>query len=347
MDFDIVIATRNRVEALRLSLPLMLSQSCRPRSLIVVDSSDNHREVARTVTQIAQDVAPGARLVVLRSAPGSSLQRNTGLDAAVSPVVMLPDDDALWFPGFSDSVMRIYERDAEETIGGVGGTEVAALPPGMSGGAPPAYRMAVRDVLQLSVGRFIDSLEYRLFPDPFFVEADARSARIGRPAWLADVGATPATALPGFRMSFRTDLIRKTGFDETLGAYALFEDYDASLAVLGSHLLVDAQSARVFHYRAPEARVNGTEWGVMQVLNRAYLVCKHAGYDSEARRRMRGYALYKTARYAVRAHTGYGRRRAWGAARAVRCIAPLMGASAAELPEMYARLRESCMSGGR
>ena len=61
---------------------------------------------------------------------------------------MFPDDDALWFPGFSDSVMRVYETDAEETIGGVGGTEVAALPPGMSGCAPPAYRMALRDKLR-------------------------------------------------------------------------------------------------------------------------------------------------------------------------------------------------------
>lgn len=258
---------------------------------------------------------------------------------------MFPDDDALWFPGFSDSVMRVYETDAEETIGGVGGTEVAALPPGMSGCAPPAYRMALRDKLQLSVGRFIDSLEYRLFPDPFFVEADSRSARIGRPAWLAAAGATPATALPGFRMSFRADLIRKTGFDETLGTYALFEDYDASLAVLGSHLLVDAENARVFHNRAPEARVNGTAWGVMQVLNRAYVVCKHAAHDSEARRRMRGYALYKTVRYMAQAHTGYGRQRAWGAVRAMKCIAPLMGASAADLPVMYARMRERCMSG--
>ena len=46
LGFDIVLATRNRPEALALSIPLMLSQSRQPGRLIVIDSSNDHAPVA-------------------------------------------------------------------------------------------------------------------------------------------------------------------------------------------------------------------------------------------------------------------------------------------------------------
>ena len=46
-----VIATRNRPEALALSIPLILGQSRKPRKLIVIDSSDDHAPVAEAVAE--------------------------------------------------------------------------------------------------------------------------------------------------------------------------------------------------------------------------------------------------------------------------------------------------------
>ncbi len=71
---------------------------------------------------------PARCLDVIESAAGSSTQRNAGLARVASPVVFFPDDDALWFPGFSSAVMRIYERDTDGLIGGVGGDE-SPFPP--------------------------------------------------------------------------------------------------------------------------------------------------------------------------------------------------------------------------
>jgi len=344
LDFDIVIATRNRRKALQLSLPPMLTQRRLPSRLIVVDASDDHGETRKTVENIVADTGPALRLEIIRSEPGSSRQRNAGLKLAKSPVVLFPDDDSLWFPGFSDALMRVYERDEETLIGGVGGRESPVPPPGVLGGEEPSYRMAGRDRLQLSVGRFLDSIEYRLFPDPFFVEGAA--ARRGKrvPPWLAEEESGLEATLPGFRMSFRTELILKKGFDQALGTYALFEDYDASLAILETHLLVDAGKAKVFHYRVPGDRVAGAEWGAMQILNRAYVICKHSRPGSSARKRLLGYSCYKLVRYLAQAHTPYGRQRVMGAAKALRCLSQLFEAPPEKLPGLYALLRERCLS---
>ena len=79
----------------------------------------------------------------------------------------------------------------------------------------------------------------RLVSDPFRMLADRKYARAA-PAGLARGGARRSWSryMTGFRMSFRTELIRRAPFDEDLGRYALFEDVDASLRMLDSHCLV-------------------------------------------------------------------------------------------------------------
>jgi len=47
--YDVVIATRNRAEALALSIPRLIAQSWPPSRLIIVDSSDNSAAVRAAV----------------------------------------------------------------------------------------------------------------------------------------------------------------------------------------------------------------------------------------------------------------------------------------------------------
>lgn len=129
LDFDIVLPTRNRQSVLPLSIPLMLAQSREPKRFIVVDASDNHDEVRRIVERLFEQSNSGVDLQILRAEAGSSYQRNVGLREVKSPVVFLPDDDSLWFPGTTDAIMRIYERDVEGAIG--------CVVPGVSGVHPP------------------------------------------------------------------------------------------------------------------------------------------------------------------------------------------------------------------
>ncbi len=322
----------------------MLKQDRLPGQLIIVDASDDHAEIKTTVERIVAQARCRPELQVIRSEAGSAHQRNVGLAAVACPVVFFPDDDALWFPHVAERVMRIYEQDDAGIVGGVGPVESSLPPPGVFQAGSVSNGMELRDKLQLSVGRVLDSFEYRFFPDPLFIEGAARYEGKRLTAWIGDSESKPANVFAGFRMSFRTALIRRTGFDSTLGRYALFEDYDACLGILKDRVLVDALTARVFHYRMPEKRVNGVEWGVIQVLNRAYVVCKHSPPGSAARRRLLAFSCYKLARYLAQAQTPYGRQRVKGVVKALLLIRECCAASPGKLQERYLDLRARCLS---
>lgn len=340
-----MIPTRNRKLALELSIPLMLLQSRRPRRLIIVDSSDNHSEIREAVEKICVGAEQETELQIIRSEAGAAYQRNVGLNYVRSPVVMLTEDDSLWFPGVADAVMQIYERDHENLIGAVCGAGSRTPPPGIIEGMRSKYSMNFRDRLQLLVTGVANAFEGQL--DPLFVEGFEKIQKRRKPAWLAEENAILYGLMSGDRMTFRTGLIRKIGFDETLGRYSLLEDRDASLGVLEESVIVQANNAKLFHYASPEKRVNGLEWGVMHILNRAYIVCKHSPEASLSRRRLKRYSFYKLGRYLLQAESAYGRQRVIGAWRGIACLEEMLACPREELTSKYLKLRSECLDKGR
>jgi hypothetical protein len=147
-------------------------------------------------------------------------------------------------------------------------------------------------------------------------------------------------------MSFRTELIKRRRFEEILGRCALFEDCDACQGILSDHCLVDAQRAMVCHFRSPEKRVDGVEWGAIHILNRAYLVFKHSPPGSLARRRLLRFSCYKLARYLFRAHTDYERARVRGSWRALSLISQLGDSNPDDLSQRYLAVRRQCLGRG-
>ena len=343
MEFDIVIATRNRQRVLPLSIPLMLSQNRLPQCLIVVDSSDNHSEVVKILDKIVSKSSVNIDMQIVQSNAGSSLQRNVGLKYVLSPIVMFPDDDALWFENVADPIMKIYETDVDELIGGVCSSESLIPPFGIFKDGKQPYRMELRDRLQHRIAKNLKPVEKRFFPDPFFAENNTIRKTQKLPSWLPEAGAVLSGPMTGFRMTFRTDLIKRYGFDEALGRYAMYEDRDASLSILNDHLIVQALKSRVFHYRVPEKRINGLSWGIMAILNRAYIICKHYLPESLERKCLLRFSYYQLARYLIQAHTKYGRQRALGAWRAIARIPILLNESKHQLAATYIRLRNECV----
>ena len=83
---------------------------------------------------------------------------------------------------------------------------------------------------------------------------DARYRTLPVPDWLSAENAVLVPWMTGFRMSFRTEVVRAVGFDEALKRYAVFEDVDASFRVLKTHVLVGARNAEIYHHKAPSRR---------------------------------------------------------------------------------------------
>ena len=215
MDYSVVVATRNRLDALKLSLPLLLAQTRPPLVIIVVDSTDAPEPIRGIVVEVARTTA--IPVSYLHSAPGASLQRNLGLARARGAVTLFPDDDSMFFPDAMERVMRIYERDAAGLIGGVCASEMPAAA-GIAGAVKASYTRAPREAaIGISAPRR-KRLKARFVSDPFRGLADRKYAALAAPDWLAEEDAILVSHMTGFRMSFRTELIRRAPFDEDSSA---------------------------------------------------------------------------------------------------------------------------------
>ena len=273
LTYDAVIATRNRPEALALSLPLLLRQSRPPARLIIVDASDDNAETLRTIEAATSDWSGE---VVIKYAPaGLPLQRNLGLAHVTAPIVLFPDDDSWLLPGAAEEILAVYERDADHQIAAVCAAEALSSPANVKDAA--SYKMSVHHKREARLRRFRNFLESRLtLLKPSLLLGNVLNSRHTVPEWCDGMNVVPVPYMTGFRMSFRTSAIRLTGFDEALVEYAVDEDIDASFSAMRSGLVVAAREARIYHHRCPGGRGNSFARGRMEVLNRAYVVLKHA-----------------------------------------------------------------------
>jgi hypothetical protein len=103
MSYDCIVATRNRLNALRMSIPLILKQNVLPGRLIIIDASDDHDSVRTEVHEISERLGFKDTIVAKSDVANSSRQRN------------------MWYDGFAANVLKIYEADVRRQVGGPGG----------------------------------------------------------------------------------------------------------------------------------------------------------------------------------------------------------------------------------
>jgi glycosyltransferase involved in cell wall biosynthesis len=329
---SVVIVTRNRPQALAMSLPLILAQTRLPRQLVVVDSSDDPEPVASVVASLGQPA--GLAVSLLRSPRGTSLQRNRGIDASTGDVILFPDDDSLLFPTMVERVMAVYEADAAGLVGGVtvAASAVSPLAPAAEAYAPKAHGSRVASLLADAYVYF----ENRVLPRPFALMAGEIGVASGLPPQLAGLGCHLACEQEGFRMTFRRTVFARHRFNEMLTNYALGEDKDISYAVARDWLIIELPEPLVFHHEFPGARHDGFRRGVVEVLNEAYIVCRHAPHGSAPRRAIRRHRVTLLAQTGLRARSGYQRARFRGTLAAGRGVGRLLDAEPARLDAEYA-----------
>ena len=342
LDYSIVIATRNRPAALRLSIPRMLTQSRLPSQLIVVDSSDDHEAVVEVVKACTE----GHRidLVIVNSERGLTRQRNIGLKHVTKPVVFFPDDDSIWFPDTAEAQMVVYESDHEEKIAAVCAAESPIPPPDWQINAGPSYKMRSSHRIQQRFGAVRTRLETKFIPDP--AKVLGRSfwpPRNQIPDWFDSQDVVFVEWMTGFRMSFRTNVARKIGFDENLSRYSLFEDIDASFGAWHLGWVVGVRKGKVYHYRSPENRDNGRRLGAGQLLNKAYVVAKHSANKHHSRRFLPRYALYKLFQYLIGASNQHGRQRLGGAWAAMMRIPQFVNVDPDNVSQTYGEALSQCL----
>jgi len=339
--YSVVIATRNRLSALRLSVPRMLSQSRPPTQLIVVDSSDEHGPVATALQELCQQ-SP-VKLIVRHSERGASIQRNIGLDFVETPVVFFPDDDSIFFPGTAQEIIETYERDTTGSIAAVCAAE-SATPPEDFLVVKTNYKMSKLDRLRARVQRYRSRLEQCFFPDPGAILGRSLFHTFPLDPQQVQSNVTPVAWMTGFRMTFRTDVIQRFKFDINLTRYSLFEDRAASYKAWQMGAVVGARNAKIYHYRSPEKRDNGRRMGAQQLLNLAYVIASNSPVGHPARRALRRFGTYKTLLYSTSTKDSFGKDRYNGAKDALKEIPLFITAAPENAAQIYRTAMERCAS---
>lgn len=301
LEYAIVVATRNRYDMLTVSLPRFVEQTRQAARIVVVDRSDDHEPVRRLCESFRS--SSDIPIEVLYGAEANlPAQRNQGLDRVDEPVVVFPDDDSLWFPDTAENLLRVYEADVNGRYGAVSITPVDRAPDDLSAAAPAAQRRFGALPVVTAVRNVVES---RLVPSPFNVFGTQQTRLLRDFAESDGLDYPLVPSIGGYRMSFRTEVVRKLAFDEILGSrigYATHEDMDMGLRVLAAGFLIAAApESRVFHNNYPGKRAGGFQYGFFHIFNYLY-ICRKVFPSSSSRllRLTRRYLAYKVALYRLR-----------------------------------------------
>lgn len=249
----VVIATLGRSEPLDRALDSLVASWLQPAEVFVVDGDDGG--AAAPVVERRQAGSLPVRHVL---APrGLTRQRNAGLDAVTTDLVLFLDDDARVRP---DTLGRVVEAYVDGDVVGVTGRVVEPAS-NRVGGKSSRARALLR-------GRG---------PDGTFTAA-------GYPRRLVDEqGSTDVAFMQGCFLSARTAPARTVRFDERLTGYALGEDEDFSCRLARRGRLRYLGDAVVDHDNAGFGGRDRRAFGHQVVRNRSYLFEKNFAQTRSAR----------------------------------------------------------------
>ncbi len=338
-DISIIIATRNRLNALQMSLPLILAQSYKPREVFVVDSSDDPEPIRAFVeSQAAQTDIPVEHI---ESAPGLTKQRNVGLARVNAPLVMFPDDDSLLFETCLEEVVGVYNADKDEVLVGVTVRPAGHSPlKGQSGEPQVTYDRKSPGTIRYFLGSIYNSVERQIAPIPYiFLRREIIEGKT-LPDAVAQLDCSVAPDQEGFRMSFRTKYLRQAPFNECLSGYSLGEDIDVCYGLAEKGMIARLNRHLIYHNEFPGPRVNGYRWGVMQPVNIAYIVSRHTEPGHKARRAVFPWLRVLILQLLLRLDNQYQRDRLKGILKARRQLCRLIEAPRQNVDAVYLSIME-------
>jgi GT2 family glycosyltransferase len=232
-----VVPTKDRPERAGQAVRQALGQTRLPERVVLVDASAAPPPLPGEVVADAGQL--GVELVVLRAAPSTAGQRNRGIEAVDSPLVLLLDDDVVIPPDYSERLVERWERAGLEAYGAVVGSTSPVKP-----GRTATW---MRRLLMLHVD------------DP-----GGSGTRLRRSGKVIYVEKPPVeTTIPvvgAGAVVYRTDLALKHPFDERFEGYALGEDLEMASRVSREAPILQLPDPEYLHEREAGGRSSPERW---------------------------------------------------------------------------------------
>ena len=256
MSISLIIPTKRR------PAPLAAALECAARALppegeVIIVDCDSERSAEHVVSELRSRY-PQVTARYLSTAPGASLQRNVGIDAACGEVLVFMDDDCTFEPGLFEALMTAY-RDPS-VVGATGRID------GPRRDRLGAHHYSRLRWLLVGGGRqgHMSSFGFRR---PIVELERARDVEY----------------MPGPLMSARREVAAEVRFDEQLTNYSLGEDDDFSYRVSRRGRIRYEPSAVVYHHELGARQMDQRGLDRLQVVNRTYLFRKNFPQTLRAR----------------------------------------------------------------
>ncbi|MGF1633625.1 MAG: glycosyltransferase family 2 protein [Phycisphaerae bacterium] len=288
-DWDLVIATYNRPEILKLAVRLAATQTRPPKGIYVVDAGPDPAGVAELVRQDLQKHGAGHIPYTHVPAQVTSLtvQRNQGVAMASAEVLFLIDDDSLMYPNCAEKIMEVYDADTAHVIAGVQAVEVRISPMdttdpaelqsvekkeggGSKGPMPPDDRPLI------NLRRWFDREVLLMDRRMLFIPYDGHFHDPPRPPCAEIYRTWPTPLFHGCRMTFRRDVLLKEPAEPLLRYYAAAEDLDLSYRASRHGHLLNCGDAKLYHHTAGGGRMSRKAATALGILNIAAFTRKHS-----------------------------------------------------------------------
>ncbi len=245
----VVLCTRNRPDALTLTLESIWRQTSLPDELIIIDDGEISEPVREGIA--AECRSRGVMLRIERNTGrGLTRARNFAAELAASDILQYLDDDVTCAPSFLAEVRRVFSDPAVDVVTAV------VEEPAFSGRPARFYQLGYR----LAGWWRVAPRGRPRAPRPTILE-EPDVARVVR--WLS-----------GAAMALRRDVARRVRFDEGLAEYALGEDREMGYRLWPRHWLIEARRARVVHRRDGGGRTDSRRLGFMTSYNYLHILEK-------------------------------------------------------------------------
>lgn len=287
LSWGLLIATKDRLDALQVCVRQALAQTRAPAEIIVVDASAEWQAHRDGIAGIMA-AHPQVRFVYMAAAlPSLTVQRNQALEVAQTDIVFMIDDDSFLYPDCAARIMALYEIDTDGVVGGIQAALSETLPPDTAlsqarkatGGGGTASRTRRKGLFE-HIGYLLRRHVFLMGMTDLFIPYGPALIQRALPQNMDPAQVRATTLFHGCRMTYRRHVIAQSRFDDLLRYYCPGEDLDASYRVSLTHHLLTARQAQLHHYTVSTGRIDRYRTTVLSVVNQAVLLARH-GQDKD------------------------------------------------------------------
>jgi len=254
LTLSIIICTLDNTFGITSVLKCIASQNLIPNEIIIVQGGTN--DMTR---QAVFEWSTKLKISYIEFQKSLVKQRNIGIEVAQGDIICFLDDDVILENNYFDSILKVYQDDINNELGGVQGT-----------------------ITNSPHGNIIKTI----FNKIFLLEENAGDGKLkksGAPSFHSGSPKQVEVELfNGCLMTFRREFMIKVRFDDFFEDNWLGDDFEASYSISKHRKLIQIPSAKLIHF-GNASFGNNTKTAFMIGRNYPYIRKKHNLYKGLGR----------------------------------------------------------------